>query len=164
MIDVKVYNQYLAAFDVINTVLFNAELPRTAIGFIKTEEARKELAKKKRGAIRYDHENKCLIIYFTSYPKDGILSSDIDVMFHEMVHLYAYIHGIKDIDKNNGYQYHNEQFQRIVLEHCGICKYDSQYGFVNTKLPSALKKKILITANNLLKWSEIRNAEKYTIR
>ncbi len=66
----------------------------------------------------------------------------VDIMFHEMIHEYCYLQGIKD--NNYDTQYHNFQFMAAVEEHGGIChKLDVNHGFMLTSVSDDLYSRVI---------------------
>ena len=51
-------------------------------------------------------------------------------LLHEMVHLYCYVHGIKDTSR--GGTYHNKQFKQAAEEHGLIVEHHPKYGWTIT--------------------------------
>lgn len=51
-------------------------------------------------------------------------------LLHEMVHLYCYVHGIKDTSR--GGTYHNKRFQRVAEAHGLVVEYHPKYGWTIT--------------------------------
>jgi len=130
---------YRRTFDIINSTLFNGELPP-----IKTEKGQRSDA---LGAfyatIRTYNDNpeKEPQIINPKIELDtseaavyGINEDNINVLFHEMTHYYCLLHGIEDTD--SGSNYHNLNFKKAIEAHGGKCEYDGpQNGYSYTELP-----------------------------
>ena len=135
----KLRSLYRRTFDIINSTLFNGELPpikiekgeRTeALGFfhaiIETDDDDPE-KEPQIIATRIELDTTETAVY-------GINEDNINVLFHEMAHYYCLLHGIKDTD--SGSDYHNLEFKKVIEAHGGKCEYiDPQYGYSYTKLP-----------------------------
>jgi hypothetical protein len=130
--------QYQRAFELINQKLFNNELPNIQIDFI--EDMPEELPETISDCSaffctqqRYNPE-PIIILDLEGTPEMGISTDTIDDLFHEMVHYYCFLHGIKDTDGEDN-NYHNLAFKKVIEEHGGKCGYsDDKIGYSDTEL------------------------------
>ncbi|MBP5606350.1 MAG: SprT-like domain-containing protein, partial [Ruminiclostridium sp.] len=108
------------AFDILNKHFFNNELPKVEI----------YLSSRKRSALGFAvpifNEIALNPIYFDTPP-----IFIMEVLIHEMCHIYASEHNIDDC---NSKQYHNENF-KFIAEHHGLAVgYVEKYGYASTYL------------------------------
>lgn len=132
-------NLYRRTFDIINSTLFNGELPQIEID----KGARNDVLGFFHATIETDDDNpekppqilKAKILMDTSETAVyGINEDNINTLFHEMAHYYCLLHGIRDTD--NGNDYHNTNFKKVIETHGGTCRYTGpQYGYNETELP-----------------------------
>lgn len=130
---------YRRTFDIINSTLFNGELPQIEID----KGARNDVLGFFHATIETDDDNpekppqilKAKILMDTSETAVyGINEDNINTLFHEMAHYYCLLHGIRDTD--NGNDYHNLNFKKAIEAHGGKCEYTGpQYGYSYTELP-----------------------------
>ena len=133
---------YCRAFDVINRTLFNGDLPPIDIRkgerndgasgvfhvIIETQDDKPEEAPQII-EIYIEMDTDAAEVY-------GISTDTINILFHEMIHYYCFLHGISDTD--NGGDYHNMQFKQAVEAHGGKCRYlDAKSGYTDTELPQS---------------------------
>lgn len=73
------------------------------------------------------------------YEDHGIDTAVIGTLFHELVHAWDDIHGLKDTDGD----FHNSQFKQTAEEHGGIATYtNAQDGFNNAEPTAEMMKRI----------------------
>lgn len=133
---------YRRTFDIINSTLFNGELPPIKIEKGEMDDALGVF----HSTIETDDDNpeKEPQILTAEIELDtneaavyGINEDNINVLFHEMTHYYCLLHGIKDMDGRNNY--HNLNFKKAIEAHGGKCEYDGpQNGYSYTELPKEI--------------------------
>ena len=97
---------------------------------------------KRGGLITYIDINPLLAYFYSDTDMMYFFYRATDTLFHEMIHVYDYVHGVVDVDDPKT-QYHNEQFGKAAREHGLICEYSAERGFA-TILPFSLFCKIAV--------------------
>ena len=138
----EILEQYQRAFTVINHRLFNDELPPIMIDYPGGD-------LKERNCIacfEYDTDRKeppVIFLQFEYGAEWGINTDDIDDLCHELIHYFCYLHGIKDIDRDKGQQYHNLNFKKTAEGHGAKCSYrDDENGYCMAEWPPEVLEKI----------------------
>lgn len=137
---------YRRTFEIINSTLFNGELPPIEINKGEQYDRGKDARAAFHIVIETDDDNpkkepRIIKTYIEADLQErevyGINEDNINQLFHEMTHYYCLLHGTKDTDGGN--DYHNLEFKRVIEEHGGKCEYNSpQYGYSETELPKEI--------------------------
>ena len=127
---------YQKAFSIINRKLFNNELPYIEIDFLEdpaeVEEYPNTLAL--FGILKSG--KPVIVLDLQGAPEWGVNIDTISDLFHEMIHYYCYLHGIKDTNGENRL-FHNLEFKKVAEAHGGKCSYmDDVHGYNVTELDS----------------------------
>ena len=139
----EILEQYQRAFTVINRRLFNDELPPIMIDYPQEhpEEWPEDF---KCSACFYTGDKEPVIfLQFEDVPEQGINTDDIDILCHELIHYFCYLHKIDQMDRDKGQQYHNLNFKKTAEGHGAKCSYrDDENGYCMTEWPPEVLEKI----------------------
>lgn len=133
---------YQKAFSIINRKLFNNELPYIEIDFLEdpaeVEEYPNTLAL--FGILKSGEP--VIVLDLQGAPEWGVNIDTISDLFHEMIHYYCYLHGIKDTNGEDRL-FHNLEFKKVAEAHGGKCSYmDDVHGYNVTELDNNMLWKI----------------------
>ena len=114
-------------FRELNAHYFNGELPEPIISLKKTPGAYGHFTCGKVWQAGTEHRYEINISTATlSRPIEDTTAT----LLHEMVHLYCYVHGIKDTSR--GGTYHNKRFKETAETHGLIVHHHPKYGWTLT--------------------------------
>ena len=146
-----------AAYDAINQECFGGELPKIPIkikkldngndykmvaAFVTDIETRSFVSNNKRHFYGIEFISIVFNTAMTYFSDTDSLTDDLlDFLFHEMIHEYCYLYGIKNVTLE---QYHNYNFAEVAENHGLICLgWDEKYGFCHTLIPDDLFNRII---------------------
>lgn len=113
----EIKEQANSAFSLMNKVLFANVLPETDIILSNRKEIRD-------GALGYYEPEIVRIAIAESYWKNWDTTGMIQVIFHEMIHMYNFlINGKEDVIIQGNGQYHTELFLKTAEQFGGIYPY-----------------------------------------
>lgn len=139
----EILNQYQRIFDILNKKYFNNELPPIKIDYFTSDKIDNALA-----CFVFDDETNEIeiILQLKEQPECGVNTDTISDLYHELIHYYNYLQGIRDASGKD-LLYHNFAFKKAAEEHGAKCKYtDIKNGFNNVSLP---KKELQEVFNNI---------------
>lgn len=139
----EILEQYQRAFTVINHRLFNDELPAIMIDYPEGDPEEWPDC----GACFQWHvdreEPPVILLQFEDGPEWGINTDDINLLCHELIHYFCYLHEIKDMDRGKAPQYHNLNFKKAAEDHGATCSYsDDEHGYNMTEWPQEVLEKL----------------------
>jgi SprT-like family. len=115
------------AFDILNRVYFNSELPKAVITIQSTPRSYGHFTTYKIWKDKKDSYHEIIIAAeYLTRPIEDVLAT----LTHEMVHLYAIIKGISDTSSNG--RYHNKNFKKLAEERDLIIEYVKYVGYSKT--------------------------------
>ncbi|MBQ6995992.1 MAG: SprT-like domain-containing protein [Lachnospiraceae bacterium] len=143
------------AFDVLNRVYFNNELPTIVISIMSSPKSNGHFTLGKVWRAEDSHYNE---INISAEHLDRPIENICATLCHEMVHYYCYINGIADVSQNG--RYHNKRFKEVAEQHGLIISYKQYIGYSVTKPSKEFTE--VIKSNNIEKPIDInRDGEKF---
>lgn len=127
-----ILKQYQRIFDLLNEKYFDNKLPPIKIDYIPPEKIENALA-----CFGFDDETNEteIILQLNELPEYGVNIDTISNLYHELIHYYNYLHGVRDASGKD-LLYHNFAFKKAAEEHGAKCEYtDIKNGFNNVSLP-----------------------------
>lgn len=122
----EILAQYHEIFNALNRRYFNNELPEITIDY------RNDITEDCTAAFTYDTEKATppkIILQIQEGPEYGINTDTVNDLYHELIHYYCYLHGIKDTTGAD-HDYHNYNFKMTAEAHGSYCKWsDLKNGF-----------------------------------
>ena len=124
----RVAGQLEKMFRLLNKHFFNEELPEPIISLKKTVGAYGHFT---LGKVWQAGEERKYEINISSATLDRPIESTCATLVHEMCHLYAAEHDIKDTS-GSGHSYHNKRFREIAEAHGLEVEHHPKYGWTIT--------------------------------
>ena len=148
----RLTGQLEKAYALLNEEFFNNELPNTIITVASTPRAYGHITVSKVWSTQSEEKHE---INISSDYLDRPLEDTLATLTHEMCHLYAMVHEIKDTSNNN--VYHNKRFKHIAEEHGLEVRKSDKYGYSHTS-PSEQLLDFLIRLSHQLEHLSCRHS------